>query len=289
MPLPSRCLATPVSRPPYCPAALVSLRRPGAALAVLHFSAASRPCTLHLFTFPPALHCRCPVLSACTAHTCAHTLHNHVPFIARLRLRTLRNRLSHVHHSYTALTHCLATAIHFAYIPWRCHYGARLTYTPDAVTAARTPLTRPTLSLLRAPRLRTALSLLLISHPRPLLPLLHAPRSCTALPMLYTSLSRLVLLLLHAPRSCTALPMLYTSLSRLVLLLLHAPRLCTTLPLLCTSYSRLAPPRRRAPLRFTALAQHIPILHITRARIVLLPLPPRVRTSAISMFPIRSH
>ena len=285
MPLPSRCLATPVSRPPYCPAALVSLRRPGAALAVLHFSAASRPCTcggvqraspppvlcatrsrtLHLFTFPPALHCRCPVLSACTAHTCAHTLHNHVPFIARLRLRTLRNRLSHVHHSYTALTHCLATAIHFAYIPWRCHYGARLTYTPDTVTAARTPLTRPTLSLLRAPRLRTALSLLLISHPCPLLPLLHAPRSCTALPMLYTSLSRLVLLLLPAPR------------------------LCTTLPLLCTSYSRLAPPRRRAPLRFTALAQHIPILHITLARIVLLPLPPRVRTSAISMFPIRSH
>ena len=153
MPLPSRCLATPVSRSPYCPAAPVSLRRPGAALAVLHFSAASRPCTcggvqrasppvlcatrsrtLHLFTFPPALHCRCPALSACTAHTCAHTLHNHVPFVARPHLRTLRNRLSHVHRLYTALTHCLATATHFA-------------YTPDAVTTARAPLAHCTVTV----------------------------------------------------------------------------------------------------------------------------------------------
>ena len=179
MPLPSRCLATPVSRSPYCPAAPVSLRRPGAALAVPHFSAASRPCTCggvqraspprtlrYTFTYPASVHlpsCSalplpCAVRVYC-AHMCAYTTQPrsvHCAATSPYTAQPLITRTPLVHCAYALPRHCYTLCIHPLALSLRraphiharrCHCCAHPAYTPDAVTAARTPLAHCTVTV----------------------------------------------------------------------------------------------------------------------------------------------
>ena len=127
----------------------------------------SRSHTLRLFTLPPVLHYCCSALPACTAHTCSLSLHNHVSYVARLHLPTLRDRLSFVHCSYTALTclrtllvHCAHTRPRHCYTlcmhTRRCHYRSHLACAlhchcraPRTHALCRRCYTRPTCALHR--------------------------------------------------------------------------------------------------------------------------------------------